>query len=305
MSIKINRDKDLFGREGQAKSYSKARPVYPEAVLNFTMKNCRSSNTLNLAVDVATGTGQIAINLSPYFNKIVACDISEEQLKNAKRAKNIEYHHASAYEIPVSNQSVDLVTIGQALHWMDEPIFFNEVARCLAPGGTLAILGYGICKLENNPLNDIFRDYYLNTLGSYSSKSNDETNQNLIEETSNPHPFGKHDKNDHTQLDMIKVGQSKNWWDCNRKYLDSAYSGLKLPLPFTNQETFFFEDTKKIQLSSFMEYLSTMSAYRTFCEDQNIDPLIQIAMKMEKSLGSREKSFNLTFPFFCIKAQKK
>ena len=42
----------------------------------------------------------------------------------------------------MGDDSADLVTICQALHWCDIPGFYREVGRMLRPGGVLAVLGY-------------------------------------------------------------------------------------------------------------------------------------------------------------------
>ena len=38
--------------------------------------------------------------------------------------------------------SAELVTVCQALHWMQVDSFYQEAARVLRPGGLLAVLGY-------------------------------------------------------------------------------------------------------------------------------------------------------------------
>jgi ubiquinone/menaquinone biosynthesis C-methylase UbiE len=70
-----------------------------------------------LALDVATGSGQVAVALSELFAAVVGCDSSEGQLSHAVRRPNIRYVLAPAEELPADPGSVDLVTCAQALHW--------------------------------------------------------------------------------------------------------------------------------------------------------------------------------------------
>jgi hypothetical protein len=43
---------------------------------------------------------------------------------------------------------VDLVTVGQALHWFDQKRFFDEVKRVSVRGGAIAVWAYDLFDLE-------------------------------------------------------------------------------------------------------------------------------------------------------------
>ena len=66
--------------------------------------------------------------------------------------------HCVEFEVVDANQglsmpdsSVDVVTLGQALHWFDFPKFYEHVDRSLKPGGVFIGFGYGNCQvLDNN-----------------------------------------------------------------------------------------------------------------------------------------------------------
>lgn len=47
----------------------------------------------------------------------------------------------------LESESVDLVTVAQALHWFDFGRFFAEVERVLAPGGLFAAWCYGLARV--------------------------------------------------------------------------------------------------------------------------------------------------------------
>lgn len=44
----------------------------------------------------------------------------------------------------LDNETVDLITVGQALHWLDVSKFYKEVERVLKKKGILAVYGYGL-----------------------------------------------------------------------------------------------------------------------------------------------------------------
>ena len=46
---------------------------------------------------------------------------------------------ADAEHLPVDDESVDLVTVSQAAHWLNFPAFCKEVDRVLTPHGCLAV----------------------------------------------------------------------------------------------------------------------------------------------------------------------
>ena len=47
----------------------------------------------------------------------------------------------------VGDSSLDLVTICQALHWLDLDTFYSEAERVLKPGGVLAVIGYHMTRV--------------------------------------------------------------------------------------------------------------------------------------------------------------
>lgn len=58
--------KDLFAK--QAATYLSHRPSYPDSLFTFLVSQCAHKN---LAVDIATGSGQAAISLSKHFNRYI------------------------------------------------------------------------------------------------------------------------------------------------------------------------------------------------------------------------------------------
>ncbi len=141
----------------QSAAYAEFRPVYPTALFDFIFEKTEGRR---LAWDAGTGSGQVARVLAQRFEKVVATDISENQLAHAAQLENIEYRLERAEKTSLADRSVDLVTVGQAIHWFDFEAFFAEIRRSARPGATVAVFGYGNQKFDDARLQPVFLDFY-------------------------------------------------------------------------------------------------------------------------------------------------
>lgn len=98
---------------------------------------------------------------------MVATDGSPAQLQHAQPAPNVTYRHAAAEESGLPDNSVDLVTAAQALHWFDIPAFFREAQRVLAPGGVIAVWGYGDPSVDDPSVQLVVHGFNRGTLEDY------------------------------------------------------------------------------------------------------------------------------------------
>lgn len=147
----------------QAKGYSKFRPGYPDEIIEYILSFVKTKET---ALDVATGSGQVAVLLSDYFDRVYATDISQNQLDNAVKKENITYSLQKAEETNFAYAQFDLITIAQAIHWFDFDSFYKEVSRILNDNGMIAIIGYGLFK-TNTATDKIISHFYQDIIGSY------------------------------------------------------------------------------------------------------------------------------------------
>jgi len=137
---------DMFGTNSS--HYRTFRPQYPQELYDILLENMDDKR--DLALDVGCGSGQAAIKLASMFTKVIATDPSEGQIKNAIPADNIEYKVLPAEDSGLESNSFDLITVAQAIHWFNLPIFFEESKRLLRKGGVLAFWTYTAMKIENN-----------------------------------------------------------------------------------------------------------------------------------------------------------
>lgn len=147
----------------QAEFYAKYRPNYPSALFEFIYTKLVNND---LAWDCATGTGQVAAALANHFSQVKATDLSEGQLRNAIPKSNIEYLQSPAEETDFADQTFDLITVAQAIHWFNMNQFFEEVKRTLKPDGIIAIIGYDKLRIGDK-LNPIIDDIYHEMFGDF------------------------------------------------------------------------------------------------------------------------------------------
>ncbi len=153
--------KDHFS--SAAGRYAAYRPDYPAGLFAWLADRCSERDA---AWDCATGNGQAALGLAPYFHRVVATDASAEQVCHAEPHPAVDYRVAPAEASGLADRSVDLVTVAQAAHWFDLPRFYAEVARVLKPGGLLALWGYGRMVLPEQ-MDEAFLRFYAETVGPY------------------------------------------------------------------------------------------------------------------------------------------
>jgi ubiquinone/menaquinone biosynthesis C-methylase UbiE len=156
--------KDRFSEV--AKQYAQYRPQYPAALFDFLLQHV---NKKQLAWDVATGNGQVAATLADSFKMVYATDISAQQLQYAIAKSNIQYTEQPAEKTIFANQSFDLITVAQAIHWFRFNDFYKEVKRTLKPGGIIAVWGYGLIETSGF-LNEFLKHFYASMKGYWDAE---------------------------------------------------------------------------------------------------------------------------------------
>jgi ubiquinone/menaquinone biosynthesis C-methylase UbiE len=168
----------------QADLYAKYRPSYPAELFEFIVAQVKEKNT---AWDCATGNGQTAKGLARHFNKVYATDSSQKQLDNACQATNIFYSVQPAEQTIFLNNSFDLITVSQALHWFRFDEFYKEVKRVSKPDAILAAWAYSLLRITKE-IDKLIEDHHYNTLDGYW----DDERRYVDEEYRNiPFPFPK------------------------------------------------------------------------------------------------------------------
>jgi malonyl-CoA O-methyltransferase len=95
-------------------------------------------------LDLGSGTGRAAPSLAERYPEsfITALDLAPAMLRKA--APHASAVCADASRLPFAAESLDLVFSNLMLQWCDEPdVVFDEVRRCLKPGGFFVFTTFG------------------------------------------------------------------------------------------------------------------------------------------------------------------
>jgi SAM-dependent methyltransferase len=153
--------KDHFSR--QAADYANFRPRYPREMFAYIASLAEDHVC---AWDCATGNGQAAIELAGFFDRVIATDASDKQIRNAEPHDKVEYRVARAEQSGLPEHSVDVITVAQALHWFDLEAFYTEARRVLKSEGVVAASCYNL--LEIGPeIDAILGRFYGEIVGPY------------------------------------------------------------------------------------------------------------------------------------------
>jgi SAM-dependent methyltransferase len=124
---------------GHATDYASARPGYPAALFDWLAEQAPGRT---LAWDAGCGNGQAGTALASRFAQVYASDPSAEQIAAAQPMANVRYAVEAGESCSLSDASVDLVTVAQAMHWFDVPRFQAQARRVLRPSGVFAAWTY-------------------------------------------------------------------------------------------------------------------------------------------------------------------
>jgi len=117
--------------------------------------------------DCGCGSGQASIALAEHFAQVCATDVAPEQIAAARHNPRVSYRVAPAERCGLPSNSMDLVTVAQALHWFDVDAFYAEARRVARAGAVLAVWNYPRPRFADPTLDRAFLDFYRDVVGPY------------------------------------------------------------------------------------------------------------------------------------------
>lgn len=112
-------------------------------------------------LDIATGTGTVALALAPSAAEVVGTDIAPAMLEQARQRaagrSNVQFVLAEATALPFADQSFDVVVCGAGLFFVPDMVAaLSEWQRVLRPGGEVVFSAFGRGLL--GPLPGLWRE---------------------------------------------------------------------------------------------------------------------------------------------------
>ncbi len=274
---------DLFSHH--AALYAMARPHYPPELFEYLAGLC---GTRKLVWDVGTGNGQAAVGLAAHFERVIATDASAEQIRHAAPHLRVSYHVAAAEDpaliaaphdaerAPAAHAAcgedlhdsdglippagVDLVTIAQALHWLDHDAFYANVRRALRPGGVIAAWCYTLPRVDER-VDAVLDAFYHGVIGPYW-----EPRRRYIDERFEtiPFPFTEmHPSCDRlplTMRSMVKGEGAGSLFACRSEW----------------------------NLAEYLAYIESWSAVQKYRRERGSDPLDLICDNLSRAWGDAD-----------------
>lgn len=180
-----------------AEEFQRYRPGYPPELFERILAHV-PLHRRQLAIDLGAGTGIATGKLIPHFRAVIAVEPDAQMAaKIAEFHREADVRVVSAEECDQAAESVDLVTIANALHWMDAPRVFANVVRWLRAEGVLAVFDLplpkagpevdAVTKEEFRGPWKPYRDPRLNRTITYREQVGAAPGLGIIEELKIPH----------------------------------------------------------------------------------------------------------------------
>jgi SAM-dependent methyltransferase len=120
--------------------YERARPGYPQEAIDWiAAKLGLGSGTTVL--DLGAGTGKLTRALAETGAHVIAVEPGNAMRGELERAlPDVEALRGAAEDIPLPDESVDCIAVGQAFHWFRHDEAIPELHRVLRPGGGVALV---------------------------------------------------------------------------------------------------------------------------------------------------------------------
>lgn len=123
----------------------------------------KNSDAKLRALDIGTGTGEIAKEIATFIHHVDAIDASENMIVEAK--KDSSYQNISWIHNKVENLSLDhrydVIIAGDSIHWMNWDIIFPLFKKILSENGILCLVTRETNTQWNTELNNIIKKFSL------------------------------------------------------------------------------------------------------------------------------------------------
>jgi len=136
----VSDDRYRLSFDRVAETYERSRPGYAPDALAWLAERVGIGPGRRV-LDLAAGTGKLTRQLLALGAEVAAVEPGDEMRAVLERVvPQAEALAGSAEAVPLPDESVDAVTVGQAFHWFRAEEALAEIHRVLRPGGALGLL---------------------------------------------------------------------------------------------------------------------------------------------------------------------
>jgi SAM-dependent methyltransferase len=180
-----------------AETFQRYRPDYPPELYDRILARVPEQRR-ERAMDIGAGTGIVTRNLVPHFREVIAVEPDAQMaVKIAESCPRAVIRIVSAEECEQAGESVELITIANAMHWLDAERVVANVIRWLRPEGVLAVFDRplpkagpkfdAVTKEEFRGPWKSYRDPRLNRADTYQDQIRAAAGLSIVEESKIPH----------------------------------------------------------------------------------------------------------------------
>ena len=121
--------------------YSAYRPPLHKIILTFVLTE---KNEFDNGLDIGCGTGYSAIALSQYCNSVCGIDPSQQMLNKTISNNKISYKLGTGENLPIDDNSVDIITFAGSLFYTKSDLLVNELKRVSRNNATIIVYDFQV-----------------------------------------------------------------------------------------------------------------------------------------------------------------
>lgn len=123
-----------------AKHYAAYRPSLHLPILKKVLGNAHYT----LGLDVGCGTGQSALALAHFCDKVIAIDPSESMLQHAMPHDQIDYQYCNGQDLEFDTNTFDIITFAGSLYYAKTQHLLREILKVTKPTGQIIIYDFEV-----------------------------------------------------------------------------------------------------------------------------------------------------------------
>lgn len=177
----------------RVENYIKYRPGYPPALLDLLTAKCGFAPSATVA-DVGSGTGILTRMLLGAGGRVFGVEPNREMREAGERLlagqPNFTSVDGTAEATTLPEDSLDIITAGQAFHWFDRPKARREFQRILRPGGWV-VLVWNDRNITDRPFFRAYEELLLAYGTDYALVNHKNVDEKLLGEFFGPAGYGE------------------------------------------------------------------------------------------------------------------